>query len=230
MATTRKNEARLSVQEWTAFIAALEATHGIGATPPPYRNFLRVHVNAMDWVGMGWGVHTMRQHGMVGRNFLAWHRRYLRRFEQRLQAFDPTVAIPYWDWVANPRIPEPLNTRQFVRSWAISRNWDADTLPTRRELNLVNAQTTFARFQRTLETLHGWVHEAVGGTMNTSSSPADPIFWLHHAMVDRTWALWQRTHASAAPPNLRERLQPAPLVTGTVESVVSVSGLDYRYV
>jgi tyrosinase len=229
MATIRKNEARLSTQEWTAFIAALEATHGIGATLPPYRNFVRVHVNAMDSVGMAWGVHTMEQHGMVGRNFLAWHRRYLFRFEQRLQQVDPTVAIPYWNWIANPRIPEPLNTRQFVRSWAISRDWDPGGLPTQRELNVVTARTQFPNFQRFLESIHGWVHGAVGGTMNTSSSPSDPIFWLHHAMIDRIWALWQRTHQAATPPNMRERLQPSPLITGTVESVVSVSQLGYRY-
>lgn len=23
------------------------------------------------------------------------------------------------------------------------------------------------------------------------NSPADPAFWLHHAMIDRTWWIWQ---------------------------------------
>ena len=33
------------------------------------------------------------------------------------------------------------------------------------------------------------------GTMaNVSSSPNDPVFFLHHAMVDRIWAEWQETH------------------------------------
>ncbi|MGK7958336.1 MAG: tyrosinase family protein [Crocosphaera sp.] len=36
------------------------------------------------------------------------------------------------------------------------------------------------------------------GTMNSIlSSPYDPIFWLHHANVDRLWASWQVEHPGA---------------------------------
>ena len=37
---------------------------------------------------------------------------------------------------------------------------------------------------------HNTVHEAVGGDMARMISPRDPIFWLHHANVDRLWARW----------------------------------------
>jgi tyrosinase len=30
--------------------------------------------------------------------FLPWHRQFLRQFETALQAIDPNVTIPYWDW------------------------------------------------------------------------------------------------------------------------------------
>jgi hypothetical protein len=40
-----------------------------------YRDFVAVHVRAMSASGMSWRVHTMD--GMVGKNFLAWHRQYL---------------------------------------------------------------------------------------------------------------------------------------------------------
>lgn len=42
-----------------------------------------------------------RAHG--GPIFLPWHRMYLRRFEERLQAAsgDATFALPYWDWAAD---------------------------------------------------------------------------------------------------------------------------------
>ncbi len=36
------------------------------------------------------------QHGWE--EFLTWHRAYLYGFELRLQDFDPTVTLPYWDW------------------------------------------------------------------------------------------------------------------------------------
>ena len=30
--------------------------------------------------------------------------------------------------------------------------------------------------------------------METGSSPSDPLFWLHHATIDRLWAKWQKQH------------------------------------
>lgn len=40
--------------------------------------------------------------------------------------------------------------------------------------------------------LHGQAHLWVGGEMSSGGgSPNDPIFFLHHANVDRLWALWQ---------------------------------------
>ncbi|KAE8371595.1 hypothetical protein BDV26DRAFT_298650 [Aspergillus bertholletiae] len=39
---------------------------------------------------------------------------------------------------------------------------------------------------------HGGGHRAVGGAMGDFfSSPQDPVFMLHHAMIDRLWAQWQ---------------------------------------
>jgi len=38
---------------------------------------------------------------------------------------------------------------------------------------------------------HNAGHRFIGGHMGGSFSPNDPIFWMHHANVDRTWALWQ---------------------------------------
>lgn len=42
--------------------------------------------------------------------------------------------------------------------------------------------------------LHGRVHLWIGGNMSSSSSPNDPLFWLHHANLDRIWAEWQDRH------------------------------------
>lgn len=40
-------------------------------------------------------------------------------------------------------------------------------------------------------TPHDDVHGAVGGLMNHPNTAAlDPIFWLHHANIDRLWDLW----------------------------------------
>src|SRR4029453_599757 len=38
---------------------------------------------------------------------------------------------------------------------------------------------------------HDQVHGRIGGNMGTiTSSPLDPIFWLHHCNIDRLWARW----------------------------------------
>lgn len=62
-------------------------------------------------------------------------------------------------------------------------------------------QTSSGTFRNTLEgwrpnppQLHNLVHVWIGGDMGRSTSPNDPVFYLHHANVDRIWAAWQRKH------------------------------------
>ncbi|MFE2547340.1 tyrosinase family protein [Streptomyces sp. NPDC059355] len=42
--------------------------------------------------------------------------------------------------------------------------------------------------------LHNRVHVWVGGQMTSAASPNDPVFWLHHAFIDKLWAEWQAKH------------------------------------
>ncbi len=231
MADVRNDQSTLSSTDWSALIDAINASHGVAAAAPAYRDFVGVHVRAMnplDFEGMSWGVHTMGRM-MIGRNFLAWHRQYLRQLERRLQQVDAGVTIPYWDWMKDRGIPAPLNEPALLQSWSVTRQWDASQLPVEADLQAVNAQTIFTPFQRRLEQVHGFVHEAVGGTMAGSSSPADPLFFLHHANIDRLWSLWQSAHAGATPPNTSETLEPAPLFGVTVASILSLSSLGYGY-
>jgi Common central domain of tyrosinase len=47
-------------------------------------------------------------------------------------------------------------------------------------------------FRKGMEfSIHGPAHVWVGGSMNGSCAPNDPVFWLHHCNVDRLWAQWQ---------------------------------------
>lgn len=64
-------------------------------------------------------------------------------------------------------------------------------------------QPDFGHFDRVLEGgisleesgIHGGGHFSVGGTYGAMGdpyvSPSDPIFWLHHANLDRVWWSWQ---------------------------------------
>src|SRR5258706_3430568 len=119
MAVVRKNQKDLSAQEWADLIDAINKMHGIGIPAPRYRDFVAVHVRAMnmaDQVAMSWGVHTMGPM-MRGRNFLAWHRRFILRLEQRLQQVHATVSLPYWDAIGSPQIPPPLADTALMKTW-----------------------------------------------------------------------------------------------------------------
>ncbi|MFE5732964.1 tyrosinase family protein [Streptomyces sp. NPDC056528] len=85
-------------------------------------------------------------------------------------------------------------------------------LPTRAEVDSVLAMETYDTapwnsasdgFRNHLEgwrgvNLHNRVHVWVGGQMATGVSPNDPVFWLHHAFVDKLWADWRARHPGSA--------------------------------
>jgi tyrosinase len=58
---------------------------------------------------------------------------------------------------------------------------------------------------KSFEGPHGSPHVMIGGNMGNGRSPADPMFWLHHAGCDRIWYDWQNIHTMSdydADPNL----------------------------
>lgn len=51
---------------------------------------------------------------------------------------------------------------------------------------------------------HNQVHVDVGGLMsNPDTAALDPIFWLHHANIDRLWEVWTHRDASFVDPSLK---------------------------
>ncbi|KAI0153968.1 hypothetical protein BJ166DRAFT_372560 [Pestalotiopsis sp. NC0098] len=67
--------------------------------------------------------------------------------------------------------------------------------------NFVNyclSRAAYADFETCLEYgPHGYGHNGIGGVMqDVWSSPSDPIFWMHHAFIDRVYYTWQLGNAN----------------------------------
>jgi tyrosinase len=93
----------------------------------------------------------------------------------------------------------------------------------------VLSNSSYISFQGDLENLHNGLHLWVNGTMEWPSVAAyDPIFWAHHAMIDRLWYLWQLEH-----PGIRfseEYLETAlPPFKMTVRQTLDINRLGYDY-
>jgi tyrosinase len=76
----------------------------------------------------------------------------------------------------------------------------ANSFDSRRQstLNLFT-DTAYNQFSMDVENIHNTVHVQVGGSMAfVPRSAFDPIFFLHHANVDRLTAMYQATHPGLA--------------------------------
>ena len=81
----RKNQSALSADEKSRFINAVLQLKANGV----YDRYVRQHRDLFTA-----GIHNSAL-------FLPWHREFLRRLELDLQAIDPTVNLPYWDWTVD---------------------------------------------------------------------------------------------------------------------------------
>ena len=104
-----------------------------------------------------------------------------------------------------------------------------DELPRAATIESVLNAPRFDDFTNRLENVHNTVHGWVGGSMSMIPVAAfDPVFWAHHAMIDRLWFLWQTRHPSVTPQAsiLNTALDPFPF---TVAQVLDTSQLGYTY-
>ena len=185
--------------------------------------------------------------------FFPWHRGYLYYFERILQwaAEDPSLTLPYWDWTNFPSLPQPYLTPANSSNplYQTGRDmYDGSALPSevvvddlRNALNLTDFPAAGDNgFSPSLEgSPHGAVHGLVGGVMRRVPTAAnDPIFWLHHANIDRLWDQWLLSLDNGrANPTSTAWLDQSysfvdsdgQVVTRMVRDIVSSAGLGYRY-
>lgn len=148
-------------------------------------------------------------HGMhmqhTNARLLPWHRVFLHLFEEALHNYHPDVCIPYWDWTRLegqhfptwlagelPTVVTPTQTINVVRA----PGPDAGLASIAGGVAGAMSRTSYDQFSSPINGIHGGVHIWVGGTMSDASvSPADPVFWMHHANLDRLWWQWYNSPA-----------------------------------
>ena len=161
--------------------------------------------------------------------FLPWHRAYLYFFERSLQDLVPGVTLPWWDWTESSDLPDaysdttledgsdnPLASAPIAAAGGMREpGWPERTsrpeergdtwlpgggLPDEAAVGEAMQAANFDDFTFAAENLHNAVHFWVGGEMTDQRFAGwDPIFWAHHCMVDRLWALWQLAHPGDNP-------------------------------
>jgi tyrosinase len=129
--------------------------------------------------------------------FLAWHRGYITLFERQLREVsgNPALALPYWNYYDDPTIPTEFTEQASWNPLYIGRvNTSVIQALTLNPFGgtLINFQRGLSNsFEVSLESQpHNPVHDLIGGTFDTMQSPLDPLFWLHHANIDRLWSAW----------------------------------------
>ena len=73
---------------------------------------------------------------------------------------------------------------------------------------------------------HGYGHNGIGSVMaDVSSSPSDPVFYMHHLFVDRNFWLWQKADASRLDTVDGCADAKSPCTPLTLDTVITLQGL-----
>ncbi len=209
------------------------------------RGIIQARANEHDVNFMN-GIHWAPQ-------FLCWHRHFLLRLEQDLQAFDARIVLPYWDWTrADSRDLDAGPWKSFFggRNNTGGRfdHWTYTRRPTDGGYVLPSIADVVAELRnkadftafRAIECgSHFPGHNWTGGTMSSGASPLDPLFYLHHGNLDRLWAIWQLNNPGAVQYSTNaigcDQGTPvvnlnSPMIGGaTPASMLDHTALGYRY-
>ncbi|HVG23284.1 MAG TPA: tyrosinase family protein [Thermoanaerobaculia bacterium] len=193
-----------------------------GFTGTTFERCVGYYPHVQDWTVPNDGNITSQiwgtcQHGNL--QFLPWHRIYLKYMERTLRKFsgDPKFALPYWDYPDNTGPDGGIALPTMMRG-AASSNSLVDTFRTiglntnASDIDPLDGSaqqafdfTTFTSFSQSLEGQpHGTMHCGTG--MNCQApdigivavAGLDPVFYMHHANIDRLWQCWMVRKAAGA--------------------------------
>ena len=144
--------------------------------------------------------------------FLPWHRLMLKQFEGVIREVlqDEDFTLPYWnpvtgnpdDFIVPQVFRDPGATLYNGTRWPwvnggsriddLYRDWiSLDAL--NEKFYIDKPQGSLGFEPRLDQNPHFFTHFALGGDMaEFSTVGADPIFYIHHANIDRLWESWNR--------------------------------------
>ena len=218
----RKDQAALTENEKSRYLCAFNMVNNDGTLGQLVDIHIQMHMQ-----------HTNAR-------LLPWHRVFLHLFEEALHNYHPDVCVPYWDWTRPeeqhfpdwligvlPTVHTPTQTINVIRA----PGPDGGLAAIASGVPSAMTKTTYGDFTGPINGIHGSVHIWVGGTMSTFISPADPVFWLHHANLDRLWWAWynspQGNHQNPPLTGADAVMDPW---TYTEADVRDIAALGYTYV
>jgi tyrosinase len=99
----------------------------------------------------------------------------------------------------------------------------------------------FEDFSERLRNIHNRVHLWTGGNIRENGqiiqgdmtvklfAAFDPIFFVHHCMIDRLWWIWQKKNGIDEIPDYYRDMALAPFENSTVERMLDIYALGYDY-
>jgi len=164
---------------------------------------------------------TCQSHsGQNSNHFLPWHRMFVFYFERIIRQVcgRADFTLPYWNYTSSDptlrgilppqfRMPgDPVfdclyraNRTTLANSGGrIDQNQPTDMMDITDPMSKTSYTTvgSVTGFCRTLDnSIHGRIHTLVGTSKDMGAVPYacnDPLFWVHHANIDRMWASWNR--------------------------------------
>ena len=190
---------------------------------------LRTLALGADGTGQDGVWNTCTHHRGYREHFLSWHRLYLYHFENVIESvLGEPFALPYWNYTdpkspAKRKLPKefakpvsgsnPLHFEDRAKSF-LNNGLRIEDIRAKATLKSsvymdppVNSEPSETGFNYEIDDQpHGQVHTRVGtpgkGMQSFELAARDPLFWVHHAQIDRLWESWRR-------PRVTDGLSPA---------------------
>ncbi|KAJ3206908.1 hypothetical protein HDU82_004224 [Entophlyctis luteolus] len=220
----RKEWRDLGTLERSAYIAAVQGLRSMPSTAGRhsfYDDIVAVHASVIDYIHQNpvfWPWH---------RNFMRLYEEALQQVDPSVTlpywdwGFDGDAPLSNTDIFGPNNLqfgtrgsstsPYPACLKDgFAKTWksdfnqCTSRNYTLDVLIYDNDalLPIILSSNDFAVFAKAMEAAHNVVHYYIGGITGDlyyiDLSTNDPLFFLHHANVDRYWHLWQYHNPNVA--------------------------------